>query len=73
MFPVDVFKHLETGGNPGSFVHTRLTSPGTAAGNLSVTYQFTAAAVPAPPGWGLLGAGVGCALLSRVARRGVRG
>jgi len=65
-FSVDVFKHLEFAGNPGTFFHTRLTSPGLADGTLAVTYEFTP--VPEPPGWVVLGTGVLCALLWRAAR-----
>jgi hypothetical protein len=69
-FSVEVFKHLETGGTPGTFIRTRLTSPGTAAGSVSVTYEFNP--VPAPPAWALLGSGALCALLAGAARRACR-
>jgi hypothetical protein len=70
-FSVDVFKHLATGGNPGTFVHTRLTSPGTAAGSLAVIYEFEP--VPVPAAWMLLGIGMTCTLLPLAARKGGRG
>lgn len=66
-FSIDVFKYLQTGGNPGTFIHTRLTRPGSVAGTLAVTYEFTpeSAPVPAPPGYAVLGGAALCILLLR--------